>query len=456
MNDRAWCTDAQDASDEVRELSMQVGQMVAAELPPMGLAAGGRPAADVDVLLGTVASVEYELARRLHAAHAAGSLPFPDAHGMAAARHWSIGYAKRLARAGAFAARWPAIAAPWAAGRITSEHVDVVARHAAALTDAHIAAVLEQLETRWGRHSPTALHRFLTRVVRMLAPPPDPEPDELDAYANRALSFALLGDSVVLSGVLPRLEGEAVMHAVTAWAERLRCAEDRVPAAARRADGLVALVNSAAGALPTRGGLPVALSVTLDHTPAGDAVWTTSTGQALTRSEQRFTACTAEVTPIVVARPGDCEGPTSPVGNGAGGHAAGPSGTSARIAGLAATLLDHAIPLAVGRTSRSATAGQRRALAVRDRGCVMPGCDVPPEQCQSHHLHEWSAGGPTDLANLVSLCWAHHRQVDLGMWRIEPTTRALPTEEVAPGITWSANHDAPWIIRAAPRTWWRL
>ena len=41
----------------------------------MGLLAGDRPTADVDVLAGAFAVVEYELARRMHAASSAGSLP---------------------------------------------------------------------------------------------------------------------------------------------------------------------------------------------------------------------------------------------------------------------------------------------------------------------------------------------------------------------------------------------
>ena len=50
-----------------------------------------------------------------------------------------------------------------------------------------------------------------------------------------------------------------MIAAVEAFAERLRCEADHVPASARRADGLVALVNAAhaTGVIPTRGGLPV-------------------------------------------------------------------------------------------------------------------------------------------------------------------------------------------------------
>ena len=80
----------------------------------------------------------------------------------------------------------------------------------------------------------------------MLHPvPDDPEPDEEAAYASRGLSFALTRDSVIISGELPRLEGELVIAAIDAFAEKLRSAADHVPASARRADALVELVNAA-------------------------------------------------------------------------------------------------------------------------------------------------------------------------------------------------------------------
>jgi hypothetical protein len=84
-------------------------------------------------------------------------------------------------------------------------------------------------------------------------------------------------DSVILSGNLPRLEGELVIAAVDAFAEAVRSAADHVPAGARRADGLVALVNAAHanGTLPSRGGLPVSVSVVLRTTQLGDQVWPT-------------------------------------------------------------------------------------------------------------------------------------------------------------------------------------
>ena len=75
-------------------------------------------------------------------------------------------------------------------------------------------------------------------------------------------------------------------------------------------------------------------------------------------------------------------------------------------------------PLDVGRASRVVTPAQHRALAVRDGGCVFPGCSRPLTWCEAHHLIHWLDGGPTDLANLVLLCRAHHRAVHEGGWQL--------------------------------------
>ncbi len=65
--------------------------------------------------------------------------------------------------------------------------------------------------------------------------------------------------------------------------------------------------------------------------------------------------------------------------------------------------------LDVGRKYRVATAAQTRAVIARDRTCRYPGCHRPPSDGQVHHGFEWENGGPTDLNNLVLLCWHHHQ-----------------------------------------------
>jgi hypothetical protein len=77
------------------------------------------------------------------------------------------------------------------------------------------------------------------------------------------------------------------------------------------------------------------------------------------------------------------------------------------------------IPIDVGRGQRLATAAQRTALAVRDGGCVIPGCGMPISWCDIHHHLTWSDGGATDLDNLYPLCGRHHTEVHSGVWQIE-------------------------------------
>ncbi len=439
------------ASVEVARIWVEATGPGLAEVPSCGLAAGDRPTADVELLAGAAAALEYQLAARMHAAAASGSLPLTGNGSPLAARGWSVPSARRLARAGSFAADHPAVAAPWAAGVITAEHVDAIVRHSDQLTPEELQAVLGELDAFWGIWSPAAVARFVRSASTMLHPPADddPDPDEAAAYASRSLSFSVAGDTVLLAGALPRVEGELVMAAIDAFAERLRTEAEHTPATARRADALVELVNAAgaAGTLPSRGGLPVALTVTVEQTHYADALWTTSRGHQLTPSERRFATCDAAITPVLIE---DSRCPNTPAELLAPDPAS-TSPTAERIAALAGLLSGPRIPLAAGRTTRTATPAQRRALAARDRGCVIPACAVPADACQAHHVVEWAEGGRTDCENMVLLCWAHHRQVDLKMWTIDPAGSA----DTPPG-SWPANNGAPWIITQSPRTRWRM
>lgn len=67
-------------------------------------------------------------------------------------------------------------------------------------------------------------------------------------------------------------------------------------------------------------------------------------------------------------------------------------------------------PLDVGRASRLITPRLRLALQARDRGCRYPGCGVPANRTEGHHIRHWLDFGRTDLENLVSLCRFHHRR----------------------------------------------
>jgi hypothetical protein len=76
------------------------------------------------------------------------------------------------------------------------------------------------------------------------------------------------------------------------------------------------------------------------------------------------------------------------------------------------------LPLAITSSQRTATGQQRALLAMRDRGCVAPGCNAPAWLCQAHHVTFWSDGGPTDTTNMVLVCPNHHRQVHSGLLEV--------------------------------------
>ena len=75
----------------------------------------------------------------------------------------------------------------------------------------------------------------------------------------------------------------------------------------------------------------------------------------------------------------------------------------------------------VGKSTRRIQPAMRRALSVRDRGCRWPGCDRPASWTAGHHFVHWTKGGPTDLPNLVLLCYRHHWMVPEGKWQLVKT-----------------------------------
>jgi hypothetical protein len=75
--------------------------------------------------------------------------------------------------------------------------------------------------------------------------------------------------------------------------------------------------------------------------------------------------------------------------------------------------------LDLGRRARLFSAAQKRAILLRDRGCVV--CGAPPEWCDAHHLVPWEAGGATDIDNGVALCRGDHTRVHEGGWSLTRT-----------------------------------
>jgi hypothetical protein len=93
----------------------------------------------------------------------------------------------------------------------------------------------------------------------------------------------------------------------------------------------------------------------------------------------------------------------------------GISVSTAQMVGCTAALSwmthgDGGAILALGRRRRRPSSAIRRAARERDHGrCRFPGCES--RRTDLHHIQHWVNGGPTDLANLISLCPWHHKVV---------------------------------------------
>ena len=100
------------------------------------------------------------------------------------------------------------------------------------------------------------------------------------------------------------------------------------------------------------------------------------------------------------------QGCDMPLGMAAALHV-GCAGTIQRI-----TSRDDGRIVRIGIEERVFNRHQRRAIALRDGGCIIPGCGIPAGWCEIHHVLEHVNGGPTHTDNGVLLCWFHHRFID--------------------------------------------
>ncbi|MHA3700583.1 DUF222 domain-containing protein [Jatrophihabitans sp. YIM 134969] len=155
---------------------------------------------------------------------------------------------------------------------------------------------------------------------------------------------------------------------------------DTRPADVRLHDALEELCDRflRSGTLPDSGGVPTTLVVTMTVKDLEQRTGRvhTSHGGDMSVAELLNLAAEAEIIPVVL--------------NDAGG------------------VLSH------GRTRRLASPGQTKALIARDEHCSFPGCRIPPQWCQRHHVLDWLFDGETEIDNLTLLCGHHHR--NFGRW----------------------------------------
>lgn len=274
-----------------------------------------------------------------------------------------------------------------AAGEITLEHADAMARFAAT-SDARRAA----LAADDGRAEAALLvkarlmraDRFRTEAKRWAAAA-DAEAHEREHAAARArehLSLVRRVDGVALSGFLTVEHGDLLATALRT-VTGVPAQDDDRPSEQRRADALVGLARLVLDKGLVGGGGQVRPHLTV-HVAwetflglaeragvAGEVPAELADGEPIPRSVLERIACDSEVARVVF----------------------GPDGE----------------PLDVGRTQRTFTGAQRHAVVARDRTCAYPDCDGPPQLGEVHHVAWWVRdGGPTAVENGVLLCWYHH------------------------------------------------
>jgi Domain of unknown function (DUF222)/HNH endonuclease len=311
-----------------------------------------------------------------------------------------------------------------------------------------------------GRLDPPTLRKVVAHL-REVADPDGADTRIQHQHARRGLWVSpTLAGMVAIDGLLEPEAGETLLAALDPLA-RPTGAEDDRSGSQRRADALTELArrNLEGGRLPQTGGVRPQVTVTVDlasllgepGSPGGTGAWT----GPLPAETARRLACDATLTRVLVARHphpasvGDGDPTADPPdlhhpawaddrgddhhGHHQPGHDPDATGELAVRLQAALALLPVALggpatqPLEVGRATRVVSPAQRTALTVRDGGCVFPGCDRPPGWCEAHHLRHWLHGGPTDLGNLVLLCWTHHRAVHEGGQRLHPPHRQRPT-----------------------------
>jgi hypothetical protein len=296
--------------------------------------------------------------------------------------------AHRLVRSGRALEHLPAVAAAFADGRITAEQVGVIApvtrdehRLAAAAQDVDLAAVdavlADAAATRPYKELAQVVHHYLERL--------DPDGIEPDPTEGRLLAMTSHPDGS-WSGrfELDAVGGQKVATVLESMVQANRPAGDMRSRSQQMGDAFVQWADNtlAAGDLPTLRTVKPHVVVTIPladlvdpHTGPGAAQ--TGFGARISAARARWLACDGGISRIVI----------------------GPEGQ----------------PLDLGRAKRVFPPHIRKALDVRDRGCVFAGCHAPTHWCDAHHVLEWVLDdGPTSVDNGALLCERHHTKVHHG------------------------------------------
>ena len=344
-------------------------------------------------------------------------------------RIMSLGTARREVTTGvALVGRFVATAAAVAAGEISHEQAESIVRTLDELPpDFSTEQVKSGEATLLGfarQFDPKGLDRCATALINTIAPDIAEmknaqrlEKQEREAQRTKFLRFGSDGHgSMYFSGKAPIADGEAFRTLIESLAKADRAGADLSAgtgdmrtADQRRLDALMEVIRryTTSGDGPANGGDRPRVNLLLDLRTLTEGLKPAvllESGEQISAEQARVLACDADILPIV------CNGTSQ--------------------------------PLDVGRQQRTFVGALRSALAVRDRGCVFPGCDRAPRDCDGHHLVPWWEDGETALDNGALLCRFHHNQV-------EPKNRTFIQEHQQ----WSMRMSLDGVPEAIPPVW---
>jgi len=273
----------------------------------------------------------------------------------------------------------------FADGEISYQHAAMIARTAEKLGE-KMESNAETIMVTAAKDLDPARLRVVTVQLRHYMDPDSVLDDANESHELRFLHLSQTLDGVFyLNGRLDD-EGGAILQTALNALSGPPAPDDKRSPKQRRADSLVELARQLLdrGNLPEVGGQRPHLVVTVTMatlakqpgSPAAELEW----AQPIPAETARRLACDAAITPIL---PGS----------------------------------ESNQPQA-GSTTRVPAGSQRKALVVRDRGCRFPGCDMPPDWTDAHHIQHWADGGKTEMGNLLLLCRRHHRMVHEEGWRL--------------------------------------
>jgi hypothetical protein len=205
-----------------------------------------------------------------------------------------------------------------------------------------------------------------------------------DAERSRFLNWWYTdeGRRLGLEGELPAAEGAVVKNALERIAERIPVMPgegDQFCAEQRRADALVMLASGQVGSEDDPEAATVVIHVRAGGYGTEDGASELEDGPVIHPQTANRLACSGKLTWLLEDEKGDV--------------------------------------LRVGRLRRDPPRWMLRHLKHRDRECRFPGCGAR-RYLQAHHIRHWEHEGPTELDNLILICFFHHKLVHEYGWRI--------------------------------------